>query len=288
MIKQDMSQMLRIFRIDENLLGRKVLALKNKLSLVDCKEEVCFNVEISPDSLSQEEQTKLMWLLSETYEPSKTVEHTSFFSSIDESCETVVEVGPRLAYSTAWSSNCVSMCRACGIENVSRIERSRRYKLTFDGPFTQEQVEHFTSLVHDRMTECVYSAPLASFDSGAAPEPVFTIPLLEKGAVALEDINQSGGLGFDEQDLQYYAALFRDVLQRDPTNVELFDLAQSNSEHSRHWFFSGRMVLDGQEQRETLFQLVKSTLTAGSNSVIAFHDNSSVNCSVSVFMHTSY
>lgn len=26
-------------------------------------------------------------------------------------------------------------------------------------------------------------------------------------------------------------------LKRDPTSVELFDLAQSNSEHSRHWFF---------------------------------------------------
>ena len=28
---------------------------------------------------------------------------------------------------------------------------------------------------------------------------------------------------------------------RTPTNVELFDLGQSNSEHSRHWFFSGKL-----------------------------------------------
>lgn len=44
------------------------------------------------------------------------------------------------------------------------------------------------------------------------------------------------GLAFDEQDLEYYTALFT-RMGRDPTNVELFDIAQSNSEHSRHWFF---------------------------------------------------
>ena len=51
---------------------------------------------------------------------------------------------------------------------------------------------------------------------------------------------------------------------------------QSNSEHSRHWFFGGKMIIDGEEKKETLFGMVKSTLPAVSNSVIAFHDNSSV------------
>ena len=41
------------------------------------------------------------------------------------------------------------------------------------------------------------------------------------------------GLAFDEWDLDYYTAMFRDEMKRDPTNVELFDIAQSNSEHSR-------------------------------------------------------
>jgi phosphoribosylformylglycinamidine synthase len=38
--------------------------------------------------------------------------------------------------------------------------------------------------------------------------------------------------------LQYYTHLFREDIKRNPTNVELFDIAQSNSEHSRHWFFN--------------------------------------------------
>lgn len=54
-------------------------------------------------------------------------------------------------------------------------------------------------------------------------------------------------------------------------------MGQSNSEHSRHWFFSGRMIIDGQEKPESLFQMVKATLPADiqTNSIIAFHDNSS-------------
>ncbi len=64
---------------------------------------------------------------------------------------------------------------------------------------------------------------------------------------------------------------------RDPTDVECFDMGQSNSEHSRHWYFSGKMVIDGITKPDTLFQMVKATLPPGkpNNSIIAFHDNSS-------------
>jgi hypothetical protein len=45
------------------------------------------------------------------------------------------------------------------------------------------------------------------------------------------------GLAFDDWDLDFYTDLFKNRLNRNPTSVECFDLAQSNSEHSRHWFF---------------------------------------------------
>lgn len=87
---------------------------------------------------------------------------------------------------------------------------------------------------------------------------------------------QELGLAFDEWDLKYYTALFQDDLKRDPTNVELFDMAQSNSEHSRHWFFGANIVIDGQPQPDSLMKIMKSTLSANlGNSVIAFKDNSS-------------
>ena len=88
--------------------------------------------------------------------------------------------------------------------------------------------------------------------------------------------SQELGLAFDEWDLKYYTALFQDDLKRDPTNVELFDMAQSNSEHSRHWFFGANIVIDGQPQPDSLMKIMKSTLSANlGNSVIGFKDNSS-------------
>lgn len=64
-------------------------------------------------------------------------------------------------------------------------------------------------------------------------------------------------------------------MKRDPTDVELFDIAQSNSEHSRHWFFNGILSVDGEKVPHTLFGLVRDTLRANpGNSVIAFKDNS--------------
>ena len=64
--------------------------------------------------------------------------------------------------------------------------------------------------------------------------------------------------------------------RRNPTNVECFQLAQANSEHSRHWFFKGALTIDGKAAAETLLGIIRSTLAANpSNSVIAFSDNSS-------------
>ena len=69
----------------------------------------------------------------------------------------------------------------------------------------------------------------------------------------------------------------QEKLGRDPTDVECFDMGQSNSEHSRHWYFSGKMIIDGETKPSTLFQMVKATLPKDkpNNSIIAFHDNSS-------------
>ncbi len=75
-----------------------------------------------------------------------------------------------------------------------------------------------------------------------------TVPVLAEGRIALERINRELGLAFDDWDLNFYTELFRDRIGRDPTDVELFDIAQSNSEHSRHWFFKGRLVIDGEDR----------------------------------------
>lgn len=195
----------------------------------------------------------------------------------------LVEVGPRMNFSTAWSSNAVAICQACGLSSIKRIERGTRYLIRYSSSLPAEEAasklqEALLARECDRMTQEVYPAPLTSFWHGKSVQPVRTIPIMERGLDALKEINDEIGLGFDDWDLQYYLNLFKEKLQRNPTDVECFDMGQSNSEHSRHWFFGGKIIVDGQEMPQTLFQMVKSTLTEESkkNSVIAFHDNSSV------------
>jgi phosphoribosylformylglycinamidine synthase len=65
------------------------------------------------------------------------------------------------------------------------------------------------SMLHDKMTEEEYKSALTTFDCGAHPEPVRTIPIMAEGRAALEKINEEKGLGFDDFDLDYYTTIFK-------------------------------------------------------------------------------
>ena len=157
------------------------------------------------------------------------------------------------------------------------MERYRRYLLVGEGGAAPSPcaVDAFTASVHDRMTEWRLLCPLTTFASPILPTPVSTIPLLSQGAAALEKANVEQGLSLDPADIAYLLKIFT-AMGRDPTDVELFDFSQSNSEHSRHWFFRGQLVLDGSPVPGTLMDCVRETLDAQpENSVVAFADNSS-------------
>lgn len=256
--------------------------------------EFCYNIELSPGitTLSSDDMSILEFfirdqILLEGMEGSELIQWEK--SVLEELVEKenishqhnyeflhIFEIGPRLTFTTPWCSNMLSMLRDCGVENIERIEQNKRYLFNLSIAMSEEEKQIIAKLLHDPMTECIYSSSLQSFiDHTIEPEPTHRIQLLEEGRKALEDANQQMGLGFDEQDLQFYYQLFVDQLQRNPTDVELFDLGQSNSEHSRHWFFNGQLVIDGKAIPLTLFEIVKSTLPQTSNSIIAFHDNSS-------------
>jgi len=242
--------------------------------------EYCYYVETS-EPLSTSELKILRWLLAETFEPKNFGEKTF----LNGRSKNVVEIGPRLNFETAFSTNAVAICNSCGLVKITRLERSRRYLIP-------EEVNHqqFINEHHDRMTECVYPKPLESFETGVKPENVYMIPLIKgdpedvnkikpsigQGIDALRNFNQKLGLGMDEWDIRFYYNLFVNVVGRNPTNVECFQLGQANSEHSRHWFFKGKLIIDGKEIPRTLMEVIKAPLNANpSNSLIAFKDNSS-------------
>ena len=222
----------------------------------------CFNIE-SSRALAPDETERLRLILADgflidTVTPAPTL-----------SGERVVEIGPRLNFATAWSSNMVSICRAVGLEAVSRVERSRRYLVP-----AGEAIEAFAAKRHDRMTECVYPEPLTTFAAGIEPEPVYEVDLRGKGPDGLLDIP---GISMDQWDRELYHDYFVNRCRRNPTIVEIMDLNNANSEHSRHGFFRGKQVIDGTACDRPLFKVVTDTLAANpKGSKVAFKDNSSV------------
>ncbi|MGD1075724.1 MAG: phosphoribosylformylglycinamidine synthase, partial [Thermodesulfovibrionales bacterium] len=262
------------------------------LDIKDIETEYCFYVD-AKETLSPAEMAILQWLLCETFEPENfssecflnaSPEHLMAGSGVARnSAAEVFEVGPRMNFTTAWSTNAVSVCHSCGITKIIRVERSRRFKLVFGGPSSvstrnaiQEKEKDFLDAVHDRMTECPYPERLWTFETGINPEPVYEVKVIEQGRSAIEEISRKLGLGLDGWDIDYYFNLFAHALKRNPTNVECFDLGQSNSEHSRHWFFRGKLVIDGLEIPHTLMEIIKDPYEKNpNNSIIAFGDNSS-------------
>lgn len=143
--------------------------------------------------------------------------------------------------------------------------------------------DRLVDILGDRMTQCRYTnenLPIKTFDEQlpkrTAKDDWYLVPVLREGRKALEEVNKSLGLSFDDWDLEFYLNLFANVLKRDPTSVELFDLAQSNSEHSRHWFFKGKMIVDGVAHEKSLIKLISDTQNhSNQNNTIKFSDNSS-------------
>ncbi|BHH85138.1 phosphoribosylformylglycinamidine synthase [Desulforhopalus sp. 52FAK] len=229
---------------------------------IDETRAYCFNVE-SDRSLTPEEMTRLRLILADGLLV-ETVQEAPVLTG-----ERVVEVGPRLNFATAWSSNMVSICSATGLDVVTRVERSRRYLVPGD-----ENLDSFIENNHDRMTECHYPSPLTTFATGVEPEEVYEVDLKTKGP---DGLNELPGISMDEWDRNLYYDYFVKQQGRNPTIVEIMDLNNANSEHSRHGFFKGKQIIDGEEMEATLFDLVTETLTASpKGSLIAFKDNSSV------------
>ncbi len=230
-------------------------------------KEFCFNIEAT-EPLDESELKILKYLLAEGFIINTIKDETQ----LDKNKEKIVELGPRLNFATASSTNAVGICYSVGLKKIKRIEISRRYLFKNDVGKSE-----FIKNNHDMMTECVYNDSLVSFETGIKPKPVFFVLLIEEGIEAIKKINKDMGLGMDEWDENFYFKLFAEDLKRNPTNVECFQLGQANSEHSRHWFFKGKLVIDGKEKKDNLLDIIFATLKANKeNSLIAYKDNSSV------------
>ena len=190
----------------------------------------------------------------------------------------LIYTGPRPGTISPWSSKATDIARACHLGCVTRIERGVCYALECNGTLSSTELSKLGESLFDRMTECQFSSgrEVGVLFEQHPPAPLATIPLLEGGADALLRANRELGLALSGDEIDYLAENYRQ-LDRDPTDAELMMFAQANSEHCRHKIFRADWIIDGELQKEKLFNMIKSTTQASPNVVIsAYSDNAAV------------
>ena len=184
---------------------------------------------------------------------------------------------PRLGTVSPWSSKATDIAHHCRLDGVVRIERGIVYDVQASGALTPEATGRVQALLHDRMTQTVI-APDAVDQVFRHPSParVDTVPVLQKGRAALVAANGTLGLALSDDELDYLAESFT-TLGRDPTDVELMMFAQANSEHCRHKIFNADWVIDGVEQDQSLFAMIRNTSQVAPAGILsAYSDNAAV------------
>jgi len=186
-----------------------------------------------------------------------------------------VFIVPRLGTISPWSSKATEIAQTCGLEFVERIERGIHYQ--FSGVVAQR----FPCLLDEIYDPLIESAVfevsnLQTIFDESVPGPLKEVELQPNAVEALRAVNQQWGLALSNNELSYLASTYQ-TLGRNPTDVELMMFAQVNSEHCRHKIFNARWRIDGEEQQDSLFAMIRHTYYRNPNSVlIAYEDNAAV------------
>ncbi len=191
-------------------------------------------------------------------------------------------VVPRTGTISPWSSKATDIARSCGLGGVRRVERGVRFSLAAGRTLTGAEQTSLVPLLHDRMTQSVIGGTVADEALAATifavepPRSLRRVPLLREGAAALEQANAELGLALSADEIRYLAEKFG-AEQRDPTDAELMMFAQANSEHCRHKIFNARWTIDGKDQPQSLFDMIRSTHATNPRGVLsAYRDNAAV------------
>jgi phosphoribosylformylglycinamidine synthase len=181
-------------------------------------------------------------------------------------------VVPRRGTISAWSSKATDIAKICGLEKVIRIERGVAYRIDTENPASADP------FIHDRMTEDVVGTTEVGYlFESAAPGPLGHIDVLGKGSTALQIANMQLGLALASDEIAYLVEAFTQ-LNRNPTDVELMMFAQANSEHCRHKTFRASWNIDGEDQPDSLMEMIQNTykVTNGLGVLSAYSDNGAV------------
>ncbi|WP_031435571.1 phosphoribosylformylglycinamidine synthase [Methylomarinum vadi] len=184
---------------------------------------------------------------------------------------------PRPGTISPWSSKASEIAERCGLDKVRRIERGIEYRVAAKNPLAGESKAHLHDLIHDRMIQTVVedASGLDLFEEHE-PKPLQTVAIIEQGKEALVAANGELGLALSDDEIDYLTDSFTE-LGRNPTDVELMMFAQANSEHCRHKIFNADWTIDGVEQAQSLFKMIRNTAEKSPIGILsAYSDNASV------------
>ncbi len=194
----------------------------------------------SSSKIDEKDIEKLKWLFGNAEKLSETSIAGSF-------------IGPRKEMVSPWSTNAVEITQNMGISGISRIEEF--FKTTEDKPVFDAMIQH-----HYKQLD----------------QDLFTVHLSPEAIKEIDNItayNKAEGLALNEDEVTYLNDLAH-KLGRKLTDSEIFGFSQVNSEHCRHKIFNGTFVIDGKEQPNSLFKMIKKTSIENPNTIVsAYKDN---------------
>ena len=187
-------------------------------------------------------------------------------------------VVPRPGTISPWSSKATDIAHNCGLDHVVRIERGTAFYIEASESLSEQQLQQVGDLLHDRMVETVLTdlQQAESLFLQHQPAPLTEVDIMTGGVAALKEANISLGLALADDEIDYLVASFQG-LERNPTDAELMMFAQANSEHCRHKIFNASWTLDGEDQPNSLFGMIRNTYKLGGENVLsAYSDNAAV------------
>jgi phosphoribosylformylglycinamidine synthase len=184
---------------------------------------------------------------------------------------------PRIGTISPWSSKATDIAHHCGLD-VLRIERGIQFYWTSKKSFNQEQLLAVQAVIHDRMTEVVLPNVDAAKELYQTLEDkdFIRIDVLGGGKSELLKANTQMGLALSDDEIDYLVENFV-RLGRNPSDVELMMFAQANSEHCRHKIFNATWTIDGVDQDQSLFAMIRNThQVQPKGTIVAYSDNSAI------------
>jgi phosphoribosylformylglycinamidine synthase len=225
-----------------------------------CSEHFYYYLLKTNKTLSNEENNMIINILDNN--PNET--YLCGLSNIKNIVLNSVLIGYKMNIISVFNTNFLSILNKLKINSVIRCEK---YHIIDKTIYDSDAFDMMVYQLYDKLPDMFVEHTIEELSHHPH---VFHVSDIQK-------YNNDNNLGFDEMDINNYSEYFNTVAKRKPTNIELFDLSQSNSEHSRHWFFNANIYIDDVKQEDSLFSLIKKPLKENNtDSLVAFSDNSSV------------